>query len=267
MTSAKIPKSVFRYRSTAEHELAAIKNSYIWFSSPLEFNDPYDCRINGTIRDLEPKEYKTYFNTLANKLRLKRGHNNPAVDREISAYLDPQTGLPNERLIQIYKDELTKHLNDFRDRIGKNGGVCCFSARPDHPLMWSHYANGHRGICIEYSTEQNPFLKIRQVHYSERLPSIDPLTAMKLGHRVDDIMAALATKHKSWAYEEEWRLFHVQKSKKYFYPESLLKSVTLGSECSTTDINRFASAAKQLKIPLFKMKRSTVDYSMIQELI
>ena len=27
--------------------------------------------------------------------------------------------------------------------------LCCFSATPEPLLMWSHYGNGHSGICLE----------------------------------------------------------------------------------------------------------------------
>ena len=33
------------------------------------------------------------------------------------------------------------------------GGVSCFSAIHDNLLMWGHYAQGHQGFCLEYSTD------------------------------------------------------------------------------------------------------------------
>jgi hypothetical protein len=32
----------------------------------------------------------------------------------------------------------------------KNIGICSFSSKPDIILMWSHYANGNSGFCLEF---------------------------------------------------------------------------------------------------------------------
>jgi hypothetical protein len=29
-------------------------------------------------------------------------------------------------------------------------GVACFSALPDDLLMWAHYADKHRGVCLKF---------------------------------------------------------------------------------------------------------------------
>ena len=34
-------------------------------------------------------------------------------------------------------------------------GVCCFSEKKDDILMWSHYADGHKGFCLEFITPKH----------------------------------------------------------------------------------------------------------------
>lgn len=87
-------------------------------------------------------------------------------------------------------------------------GVACFSEAADHPLMWAHYGNAFKGICVEYDFERlrqvlpssSSFAK---VSYVDRIPDIgtelrDPRTMAKW---------ILSTKNQHWSYEREWRLF------------------------------------------------------------
>lgn len=52
-----------------------------------------------------------------------------------------------------------------------NYGVACFSRSHDNILMWSHYADGHSGICVEFESDECPILNcVRKVDYSENCP-------------------------------------------------------------------------------------------------
>ena len=77
--------------------------------------------------------------------------------------------------------------------------VLSFSEDPKHPLMWSHYANSHRGICIGFRRDFFP--GVLRVRYPQRVPRLN------LGLPVEQKRAtAFLTKRKAWAYEREWRL-------------------------------------------------------------
>ncbi len=39
--------------------------------------------------------------------------------------------------------------------------------------MWSHYADSHKGICLEFDTSFEPFNKSRQVKYGNKIPIIN----------------------------------------------------------------------------------------------
>lgn len=69
--------------------------------------------------------------------------------------------------------------------------------------MWSHYADNHRGVCIEFDSESDVFMFASPVRYTEELPVIV---------RPDDsseemLNKAFFTKAKCWEYEQEWRVF------------------------------------------------------------
>jgi hypothetical protein len=77
--------------------------------------------------------------------------------------------------------------------------VLSFSEDPKHPLMWSHYADAHRGICIGFRRDKLPTTV--RVRYPQRVPRLDPSLSVEERTR-----AAFLTKRAPWTYEREWRL-------------------------------------------------------------
>jgi len=69
--------------------------------------------------------------------------------------------------------------------------------------MWSHYADGHKGICLEFDSEKDTKLQnIFDVNYCESFPSIT------IRNTKEEIMKKLVTsKAKAWNYESECRIF------------------------------------------------------------
>jgi len=82
--------------------------------------------------------------------------------------------------------------------------VCSFSAKRDDLLMWGHYADSHRGFCIEFRLDGDKNLpnmcfpvKYQNEYYNKGAIRIDELTSM----------GQVLTKSTQWSYEEEWRAF------------------------------------------------------------
>ncbi|KQU93893.1 hypothetical protein ASC68_19615 [Devosia sp. Root105] len=95
----------------------------------------------------------------------------------------------------------------IRDRKASLG-LACFSEVPESPLMWAHYADAFRGICIEYDFEVlrsglPDATSFCRISYADRM--LDVGTNL----RDTDTLARwiMATKSQGWAYEREWRLF------------------------------------------------------------
>ena len=87
-------------------------------------------------------------------------------------------------------------------------GICSFSETNDNDLMWAHYADQFKGICIAYSFEDllttlGPNIDFVRLTYSEKIHRI------YRKHTSDDDVAKriLSTKSHRWLYEREWRLF------------------------------------------------------------
>jgi hypothetical protein len=89
-------------------------------------------------------------------------------------------------------------LHEILDRLG----LFCLSATPINPLLWAHYAHGHRGVCIEVNSNAGLFLAAQQVNYTDQPPVINRV----LDSGSEIIAKSALTKGIDWAYEREWRV-------------------------------------------------------------
>lgn len=99
-------------------------------------------------------------------------------------------------------------------RALQNTYTTCFSSKPDEFLMWSHYADSHKGIVIGFSTDFPPFSnnKPAKVKYLSSLSALKSDIIIK-GNAEEYVKTTLLRKHKRWEYENEYRfLFDVKKN-------------------------------------------------------
>ena len=88
--------------------------------------------------------------------------------------------------------------SEFHAVISK-AGVFCVAERPDNLLMWSHYGDQHKGICLEFDGQRWPCSIANRVSYSEQYPVINPTSPT----RVADMRDMLFRKGIVWSYEME----------------------------------------------------------------
>jgi hypothetical protein len=76
-------------------------------------------------------------------------------------------------------------------------GLVCFSKSWRDPVIWGHYSDKHKGICLGFEV---PERLCRRVQYKKRRLRFPK--DMVLGRQ-----SMLFTKYVNWAYEKEWRCF------------------------------------------------------------
>jgi hypothetical protein len=81
--------------------------------------------------------------------------------------------------------------------------VYCLAERCDNSLMWSHYTDSHKGICLEFDARADPFIQAAKVIYRKTYPEFD---ITKPGYE------PLITKSDVWAYEHEWRIISEERT-------------------------------------------------------
>ena len=70
-------------------------------------------------------------------------------------FLDKIVNIADIFGLDIHKEDIDKIYQGFESIIrelhtgmGDSIGVSCFSEKPDDMLMWSHYADSHKGFCV-----------------------------------------------------------------------------------------------------------------------
>lgn len=93
--------------------------------------------------------------------------------------------------------------------------VCSFSRRRDCLLLWAHYAENHRGLCLEYEVADDVYRgQFFPVTYTTAQPVLEAVrrypadvpAAGTLAIDIDREAAVFLTKSADWSYEEERRL-------------------------------------------------------------
>ena len=79
--------------------------------------------------------------------------------------------------------------------------VYCLTPIPDSTLMWSHYAENHKGICLEFQLDNPVFGSAQEVKYLSSYPKWTPLSLMNSNEP-----HVLLTKSDDWQYEREYRI-------------------------------------------------------------
>lgn len=136
---------------------------------------------------------------------------------------------------------LRDSLRAYKKEMSQQFGLICFSEDWVNPLLWSHYADKHRGICLGFDVQEG-FL--RRVSYVKDRPSLKlPLTK-----EAADLL--LWTKYRDWKYEEEWRgwlRLDEREDGHYFYHFDTqqtfmrLREVVVGPLCDTTEAEVIAA--------------------------
>lgn len=135
------------------------------------------------------------------------------------------------RGVQLEDRAQRKRLDRWCKRIAGEYGLLCFSSTWHNPVLWSHYAGAHRGMCLGFEV---PDCLLREVQYLNTRPPLEDLS--ENGHPPSSLFY---TKFDSWAYEDEYRRIvrlrdaHMEGTN-HFWPfdEDLrLRQIIVGARC------------------------------------
>jgi hypothetical protein len=239
------PEKLYKYRGASLQDIANLSNSKIWFSKPERFNDPFDCAYDIAMPALTRADCEAIMDGLS------KGEYNAA------------------RLARFSDDDLQRHVKAgiataAAGELKGCGGISCFSAIPDNLLMWGHYADSHRGFCLEYSTASDPlFQKAQKVCYSDTLPAFS-IDGLKTG-QFSEILKLLLTKAKCWEYEQEWRLLHQNGDWQYGVDRSCLTGIYFGAKMPVEQMSMIAFLLSTTDTYLYKMHVSKTLFKVVAE--
>jgi len=252
--------SLYKYLAYDYGAKALIDNGTLKYSHFSEFNDPFDCVVSYDVEDsLEYcKSRKDLIKAVGDKLNYS----------------------PAERIQkkqQLLKSVEKSIIDDgFHRGLLNPIGICCLSKVPDSILMWSHYANHHKGVVVEFDTFQDRYTELHDVEktllgypifYQDQMPKIsvrngqDGFLAVK---------SSILTKSLSWKYENEVRVLSTHLGPGiHNFDHSLISRIIAGVKMTPSDyldlverVNK-ANSAKGLSIQVVKAKMSKNNYEVI----
>lgn len=178
------PDRLYRYMDTAT-AWECLKESTLAFTPPHDFNDPFDTNP-AVVLDLTPEDLREWYAKYA-----------PIWPGGVS--------VSEDRFVEMHMENPIKFQNIYlmaRDSFKQSTlGVACFTELWNDPIMWSHYADKHRGVMFGFDIRHPDFSQIQPVEYSENRPVHRRLCGKLEGKEM--------MKSDVWEREQEWRLIAV----------------------------------------------------------
>ncbi len=84
--------------------------------------------------------------------------------------------------------------------------VYCLGPDVNNLLMWAHYADRHRGICLEFKVKNLTMCGALEVQYFPQFPM-----TRQYSKDLDENLLPLLAKGDHWKYEQEYRLIAQEK--------------------------------------------------------
>lgn len=226
-----IPAHFYKYRSLSSEQSEFTRKIFIgnelYWASPLTFNDPFDC---APVHVLSGSRLKR-------ELAIRR-----IFQDQMPHLTKPQIKSRAAEAMRRPPQDIEKTMTEGQTALMRHTGVCSLSTVPDNILMWSHYADAHRGICLRFTPQAKRLPKVDDsdihfelaypVKYSEFRPEIDILWKDREG--LLDKM--LLTKADFWSYEQEWRMISWNAGPgAYKFPSECLDAIIFGARSSPAD--------------------------------
>lgn len=202
---------------------------------------------------------------------MKSNFNDP-FDLKLDFIMD-KDDLKNEmpelsKLIAQMNDNEYEKFCYWNERFSfENIGIFCCTKTPNNILMWSHYADNHKGICVEFVDNfinilkdscKNKYADVynRDMQYDNKRKNFNDMMQ-------ENDPNPLYQKAKCWKYEQEHRIFI--RSKSINFPENIIlnedymKKIYIGCNTSVEDFFNLEKAIG------YKLKCSTIVFMCLDE--
>lgn len=198
--------SLFKFISLTEQSIEKLEQTLaeakLTGTSPDGLNDPFES-LPYLIDDLSDKAIREACEY--------RSRNEKFVDL-------------TDKWLPLGRQKVFDKTERFLKSTRKNARIISFCRRVDSQLLWSHYANSHKGLCLHFSSGGFPSETLRRgtVAYATQRPTVLASLVAKLalpeknslptGRRIEwrtELYRSMFfTKPIDWNYEEEYRLVY-----------------------------------------------------------
>ncbi|GBD90673.1 hypothetical protein BMS3Abin04_01390 [bacterium BMS3Abin04] len=237
-------KSLYKFKTfDKKNHYQDLLNNVLYFPSPRELNDPFDSKI--PIRyDLCTKQELV---EIVKKFETVKYDKSPRKERRKTVF---QKVKELQQELKSNPERIVKRMEKY---IENTIGIFSFTEKLDNLLLWSHYADSHKGFCVEFSAPKlnnlmvEVFLKeidkafIFKVHYQNEYPIVHPI---KTSYE-DRLNLQFCTKSKNWEYEKEWRIIFMNYKKKAEIPSNIISNIYLGLLADESNITTSIAILKK----------------------
>ena len=252
-------KTLYRYRPITPYLFQEITSDRFHFSKSKELDDPFD---------LYPIVFDSTNNTshldcLRTSLKIQAITKNKEIniDKKYSGLIAELKAVAVSRdefreVNGMNEEQFFRHLVfgeaaiNLKELIQKCG-IVCFSKTFDNYMMWSSYAESHKGVCIEYQLESS--LSETSLYSVDYVKSLD-LNLVFLNQILSDLESTKTLSRESlshlfcrkldlWEPQNEWRLVHFDNPSREV--PSNIKKIFFGVNTTWENQNSVMSVAKK----------------------
>ena len=157
----------------------------LYMALPKEFNDPFECLPLHT-RPITAEGLSQLRQSFIKQLR----QSEPSLS-------STARGKRATKIMEGY------HVRDTTE-VYRKLRICCFTKEINNLLFWAHYADKHKGFCLEYAATSFPINIAKKVKYSDSRPEVSFPSP-----RDERAFQPALIKSSDWDYEDEYRLTNV----------------------------------------------------------
>lgn len=274
---------IYRYRQANDKNIEALINERLYFSTPINFNDPFDNLIYANLLKIASNIYGNIQNGMDAYLE-KLKQTDP-----MSAFIASEKlkGSRKEKIIDNHINTIFNIIDNIKISIRKNVKIICFSEIYNSMLMWSHYADNHKGFVLIYdkddlknaerfkidSNNLKSKIKLEKAEYVDKQIDLSKEVEDYLRYNVLEGMEgrrnqggsiaqfklrkAIIQKSKEWDYEKEWRIIpriiELERESELGYIECIPKGIVLGAHCTEKNSDKIIRYGKEKSVHIYRM--------------
>lgn len=157
----------------------------------------------------------------------------------------------------MYDESLDREVVNLIRNEKTKTYICSLSKNCNNGLMWSMYADSHKGCCIELFVTSNSWEKCN-VKYNQNIFQLD---------NNQDVFEVLSCKSRQWLHEEEVRYIKNMQSKdKRPELKIMINKVILGTKVNSHNRSFYKKIIQAIdsNIQVSIMKQEDIDFGYIK---
>lgn len=164
--------------------------------------------------------------------------------------------------VDLSDREFRKAMKETKAELSTNKGLLCFSKTWRNPLLWGHYADKHKGMCLGFEVSTDMLGKINYVKERFAAPKVLDEIFMK---------KVLFSKFEHWSYEKEYRVYAQLEEEingNYFaeFSDKMQLKLVIVGENSTVSREQVSEALGKLKydVEMFKARAGFTNFEVVR---